>query len=458
MSKLTGFYENLIEICGVKLGEFGRLVIPAEEDIYLKLDDKHIVFPEKQYLNHVENPAIDTVVFHPLSESSVRNVSEVQEILRRAAILRINQIGRVLLNKAIEINRNATADSSYKLNHKQSKLFATIGEIDEKFVKWWLKVDNRMTEDSKCRLFDVYLKMHGEFDNKRYDRVCTIASPLWDQVTFTTDSKIFGVTVERKKDVNTLKELLKTLFPRLETGGYIFGSSENVAPFLSVFIDSVVEIETRFNEILNIYGREASDTEGLYSNGLDIKRDADFSKLRNLIPADKAYNVGTSKDKEDISEKKLTSREKPVEQQRMNDVRVPRGMTDSLQMTSAPAQQPEPASTTSERPVEERPHRDSISSQNSQPFWNRDSRDDRYYGNRDDYRRDDRGYDRGYDNGYDRGRGYDNRRDDRRGSRYEDRRPNVERYPSDRGYSRQSEQRNDYFWNRDGHDDRYYRR
>lgn len=424
MSKLTSFYENLIKLCGVKIGDYGRLAVPFDPDIYLQYDERFIVFPEKQYLTSPDNPPEKTITFHPLSESSIRGASEVQDVLRRAAIVYLNAIGRSLLSKAIEINRNITADSSFKPNHKLSKLFANIGDIDEKFMKFWIKVDNKMSEDPKCRLFDIYLKQHGEVDNKRFDRICTISSPLYDALIFNNDMKVFGVTAERKKDLNTLKEVLKTLFPRLDTGGYVNGSSENVAPFLNVFIDGLIEIETRFNEVLLAYGKEANDTEGLYCKGLDIKRDVDIANIRNMLPADKAYNVGMTKEQEaEGIANPNQPRRKPAAAPEP-EVRAPRGLVENVQRKPVETEQPTSTATTSTAPA-------------NKPFWmteesdnrrgrydDRDSRGGRDYDERDrgyDDRRDSRGRDRGYD---DRGRG----RDDRYGRGYDDR-------GRDRGYS-----------------------
>ncbi len=403
MSKLTSFYENLVLLCGIKVGDYGRLAVETgEEDFYLKYDAKHLVFPEKQYLTSPDNPVEDTITFHPLSESSIRGASEVQDLLRKAAIVHLNDIGRHLLAKAVEINRNATADSSFKMTPKQNKLFANIGEIDEKFMKFWMKVENKMATESKSRLFDIYLKQHGEVDNKRFDRICTISSPLYDAIEFTKDNTIFGVTADRKKDLNTLKEVLKTLFPRLESGGYISGSSSNIAPFLTVFIEGLTEIETRFNDILLIYGKEANGTEGLYCKGLDIMRDVDLGKIRNMIPADKPYNIGISKDKEvETSSESLTGRRKPTTSAEP-EVRQPRGLIDNLQATATkPAEPAKSEPTSSENKpfwmTSEDNNRREIRSHRDQGYSeNRDYRDNgRDYGRRDDYRSGGRDYNSG---------------------------------------------------------------
>lgn len=454
MSKLTSFYENLLLLCGVKVGDFGRLAVETgTEDFYLKYDGKPLVYPEKQYLTSPENPSDEVITFHPLSESSIRGASEVQDLLRKAAIVHVNDIGRSLLAKAIEINRNATADSSFKMTPKQNKLFANVGEIDEKFMKFWTKLNNKMSTDSKSRLFDIYLKQHGEVDNKRFDRICTISSPLYDAIEFTDNTTVFGIAADRKKDLNTLKEVLKTLFPRLESGGYIGGSSSNVAPFLTVFVEGLVELETRFNDILLIYGKEANGTEGLYCKGLDILRDVDLGKIRNMIPADKPYNVGTTKDKEvDHTPENLTGRRKPAIATEP-EVRQPRGLIDNLQAAPAKPQTTSTSPTTAQNPTDA-------------PFWmtggndRREIRSHREESRYDDRRggrdyRDDRGRDNRYgrDNSSRYGRGgYDDRRSDYRDNRNygrDDRyrgRDTGRDYRDDRG--RDQGRDNRPFWNR----------
>lgn len=402
MSKLTSFYEELLKLSGITVGDYGRLYVDdVAEPIYLKYDDRFIIFPEKQFLQSPENPSEKSIVFHPLSESTIRGMSEVQDILRRAAILHVNKVGRALLTKAVEINRNITADTSFKPSHKLSKLFANVGDVDEKFIKWWSKIEDKMSTDGKCRLFDIYLKQHGEHDGKRFDRICNISSPLHDAMTFNTDQRIFDIAVDRKKDINTLREILKALFPRLETGGYIVGSSSSVAPYLCAYLEGLVNIETQFNDVLLAYGKEANDTEGLHCKGLDLMRDVDLKALRNLLPADKPYNIGVTKDREEEignpNEKRRKSKESQTDERKETDVRQPREMTQNLQMETR-------KETTSEQPSTERKSDDKI------PFWLTSDYDDRRGRGRSDDRRD-------Y---MDSSRDGDRRNDDRRG-RYDDR-------------------------------------
>ena len=76
MSKLTEFYTNLIDLCGIEISNHGRLVFPIygeageSTQIPLQYDNKPIVFPDKLFLEDPENKPGDVIVLHPLSESS----------------------------------------------------------------------------------------------------------------------------------------------------------------------------------------------------------------------------------------------------------------------------------------------------------------------------------------------------------------------------------------------------
>ena len=143
MSKLSEFYGNLVDLCGIQISTFGRLVVPSVDEsgqlieIPLKYDGLPIIFPEKQYINDPENKDAKAIVLHPLSESSLRAPSEVQEVLRKAAIVRLCSVGDFLLKRAIELNHNATMDESFKLNHTLSSLFQNLGGlVDVKFFNF----------------------------------------------------------------------------------------------------------------------------------------------------------------------------------------------------------------------------------------------------------------------------------------------------------------------------------
>ena len=92
MSKLTEFYTSLIDLCGIEISNHGRLVFPLSveggdsTELPLQYDGKPIVFPDKKFLEDPENKPGEVIVLHPLSESSMRAPSEVQEVLRKAAI------------------------------------------------------------------------------------------------------------------------------------------------------------------------------------------------------------------------------------------------------------------------------------------------------------------------------------------------------------------------------------
>lgn len=361
MNDLTTFYHKLLDMCGIELDGLGRLSVKIEgedgdETFHLKVLDMPVVFPDKSFLKLPENTPDKTITFHPLSESIVRGVSEVQTMLMRAAIVRINTVGGSILNNSIDINYNATADESYKLNHKQNQLFADVSDntaVDEKFIKWWNKITEAMIKDPKYRLFDLTLVRSSSIEDKQYQRVAVISSPLWDAIHVSQNKdEVFGVKVERKKDLAILTTLLKSLFPDLQGGGYKVGSSEEPAPYLQAFVGVMITILTRFNSLLSILGAKMDkDTRnGLHSTGMDLMENVNLDKIRNLIPPDKKGNVGivvrNSSDvpekvtRSDVDPKRALLKEAVREQPKVEEVEDRPAQTESRY---AKPQQPKPA-------------------------------------------------------------------------------------------------------------------
>lgn len=298
MTDLVKFYKDLLDLSGVEIGDFGRLYVQSGiEDIYLKIDDKFVIFPDKDHLNSPDNPK-GSITFHPLSESVIRGLSEVQNLLRRCAILHLNYVGGELLTKAIEINSRITHDTSYKPTHKISKLFASIDGLDEKFIRFWNKLNKKMTEDPKCRLFDIFMTRHGDHASGKYDRFTAVISPLYDQLVASEGNEVFGVKAERKKDITTLISILDALFPDIDGGGYTAGSSSPTAPYLDSYITALLKIENRFNDVIVALGKELDAKSAIHCRGLDIRLNPALTKLRTMLPPDKEYNVGVHLDDE----------------------------------------------------------------------------------------------------------------------------------------------------------------
>lgn len=390
MSKLAEFYTGLLDLCGIEVGNLGRLTYRssttdgAEQlSIVLQYDGKPIIFPEKQHLENPENRNDEVIVLHPLSESSLRAPSEVQEVLRKAAIVRICEVGDFLLKRAIKINHDASMDKSIKLNHKLSKLFHSLGDegdVDVKFVNWFNKIDTAMQQNPSYRLFNIFLRMHGEVGKNKYDRVAVISSPLYDELKLAKDSTtVFGVEGGRKKDIATLLRFLEALFPELANGGYISGSSSGTAPTLMAFMEAMALIAGRFNKLLTEYGKEAKGIEGGTTRGVDFDRNVKLSALRSAHPLED-FNIGVGKDSDD-------NRPKNVERPREAKVEAPKVATPrdlEVPVRSSTA-------TTRSEPKVEKEDADAGIPDNA--FWLGDDRDsrDRDRRDRDDrYSRDDR--------------------------------------------------------------------
>ncbi len=419
MSKLTEFYTSLIDLCGIEISNHGRLVFPLNveggdsTELPLQYDGKPIVFPDKKFLEDPENKPGEVIVLHPLSESSMRAPSEVQEVLRKAAIARICTVGDFLLKRAIKINHDACMDTGIKLNHKLSKLFTGIDGVDVKFVNWFNKIDKAMQENSSYRLFNIFLRLNGEIGKNHYSRVCIISSPLYDELKIAEGTTIWGVEGGRKKDIATLISILEALFPELAKDGYVFGSSSGTAPTLVAFMECVALIADRFNKLLIEYGKEAKGIERGTTRSTDFDRNVKLSSLRSAHPTED-YNIGVGKDV--VEKRTVEPEQKRSAEPATLETHQPRASSLEVPVRQSTATRTEPTRQETEQ--------ESAVPENA--FWldtGRDDRRDRRDNYRDRDRYDDRYDDRRYDDRRDNYRDRDRRdyRDDRRDSRYSSR-------------------------------------
>ena len=285
-------------MCFIRQSEIGQLETvvrdpQSKEEILfpLKISDRPIVFPENHFLTLEANK--NAVVFHPLSESNLKTPSEVIEVLRRSAVVRICSIASYLLDRAVEINHNTTSDSSYKMNHKLSDLFKDVPDVDAKFYAWYRKLTKEIStnaSEQRYQLFNIHIKIDGVAQNNRYDRVTAITSPFYDYLISSSDVEL-PVSAPRKKDTETLKSLITSLFTELPKSGYVAGSNNSVAPTLLSFMEALSKIFKRLNNLLAIYGKEANDITNGNTVGTDWERDQNFSKLRSYLPVQE-FNIG----------------------------------------------------------------------------------------------------------------------------------------------------------------------
>lgn len=438
MTQLTEFYSSVLELCNIELVEYGRLAITTvnengeEEKIHLQYNRLPIIFPEKQYMNAVQNKEASAIVFHPLSESSLRNPSEVQEIIRKVAIVRLCELGLYLVDKAVKINHEIYL-KTIKPTPTLNKLFIDVPEVDKKFATFVDKIMDVMRTSSKERLFNIFIKQQGEIGNNKFDRVTVISSPLYDELRLGgTDNKVFGVDIGRKKDLTTFIALLESLFPELKNNGYIEGSSNGTAPTLLSFMEAMSTIGKRFNEVLASLGRETKDNVSGNIKGVNWDRNINLSALRNVVPLAE-YNIGVSKEKASEQDEEVQLQEKrrvtstrlvgEEEEVEVNEEREPvkpaLNKRVAQELISVPEKSQLPDS---------RKKRDNTDPSEKSFFWNGEEDNSRssrgYREDRRPYRDERPAYnDRGNGRYDDRDRGYPSRREEPRG-RYNE----AERY------------------------------
>lgn len=323
-NKLTTFYTPLLAMCGIEVANGYMQYAGFDDPIPLEIDGKPVIFIDERWVNDPAIKNIDKVYFHPLSESSVSSPSEVQHMLRSTAIVRLNTIATKMLMTAVNINHSLGTKEGFKLNAKQASMFSKVGNIDDKFVKFFNSLMEKLNSDENLLWFDIYIKIQGKILDKGYDRLTIISSPLYDELTKEDkDGKVFGVKC-RQQDVNNLREILLAIYPKLDSeAGYRAGSSHAIAPSLVSFTTVLADILSDVNKSLTIFGKHANEITGCTTDVI-WDENADLSTLRNLFPISD-YNIGLQD-----TEQKRKRREEAEEYDEPKPSKPERGKTTNV--------------------------------------------------------------------------------------------------------------------------------
>lgn len=198
-------------------------------------------------------------VFHPLSENTWRNESEVMERFRHAVNTRLNytilRLSESLLKIAADQKMHA------KLSPTQSELLSAIPDAKEDTLKVFTAIMKAMGlgNKEKC-VVHVFLKRNGKIGDKVYARAAVVSSPLYEELE-KEGKQVYGVTVTTKQR-NTIKSLLKFVVPGIDTAqNFNRGSDSDIAPFLDSLMRGLLAIGQNINVLTDEYAEFLPDSD-----------------------------------------------------------------------------------------------------------------------------------------------------------------------------------------------------
>lgn len=220
---------------------------------------KRIVLPTPE---HLANPDWkDRVVFHPLSENTLRGESTILEEFRSSINKKLNFTIGLLAAELLTIASSIGEHS--KLSPDQLEFLSKLKNADEKSLESFYKLLKAMPIDQKQNAFvSIFLKRGGTIGEKRHSRVGIVTFPFYTELK-TGTGDIYGVKI-RVKDRETFINLMEYMFPVInEAGSYNRGSDSTVAPYLDALMKSVMSIASAINDQVTLFSNVVDKSDSL---------------------------------------------------------------------------------------------------------------------------------------------------------------------------------------------------
>lgn len=271
MSKrLLDLYRSMLAVGNLYAdsnGHISAVVSDKKEPVLVK--GKSLVLPTDEQLAvpNWEN----RVAFNPLQESIMRDESAVVEVFRQKINVRLNWTCAIL---TFELMRIAASPGEHaKLNPDQSEFLSRVKNTDEKTLKTMEALMGAMPFDNPLRSWvSIFLKKGGILRGVKHSRVGIVSFPLWEELSqvevkdgktkYKTDN-VFGVSV-RVKDRDTLRELVKYIFPQVDKPeAYNCASDSKIAPFVEALMHTVQTVAGPINDVIELFRNQLSDPDKL---------------------------------------------------------------------------------------------------------------------------------------------------------------------------------------------------
>lgn len=249
MKKIVELYRNILPAIGLTADQNDQIFVGGAElgNVHpLEIDGKGVYLPTEAFL---KNSALrEQIAFHPLAEDTLKKRSQVLTAIQNAYSWRLYTAGVMLIDALLTAcikQKNGEEISNPRLLSYISGNEA----CDEKVRLFFKKLSETISADPSKKLFSVYLR-HGNEANDGSSRQCVISSPLVQELeriaamgsSRTGGLTVWGVESPRKKDVELLANLIKTIFPGIENKSYTVGSNDKIAPYCDALFMSLREI------------------------------------------------------------------------------------------------------------------------------------------------------------------------------------------------------------------------
>lgn len=310
--KIIELYKQFLKVAGLNSDNEGFVSAGSgEESIPFNVKGKRLVLPTKEHLSNYDGGS--KIIFHPLSENTLKSESDVMQRFRTAINIRFNYVIAYLLEELMVIGTSVKLHS--KLSPDQSELLTVLKDADEKTLIALQSILKTVKIDGtgEKSIVHIYLKRAGIVDDKRYSRAAIVTFPLYEEL-IKADKKVMDVSL-RIKDKEVITKLLEFMFTKInQPMSYNKGSNCDIAPSLDALMKAVIDLASCINNITDSYSDFITDHENIRYNDEWVSV---FDNLGQMLPEIRsipmqAGNEGTSENTNKQQDTILTNVSNPV--------------------------------------------------------------------------------------------------------------------------------------------------
>jgi len=275
--KLLELYKSLLKTANLVCSEDGFISSQfTDKPTPAMVKGKRLVLPTVEHLSHPKPD--EQIIFHPLSENTLREESTVLEHFRNGVNNRLNFTMGVLCMNLLTIA--SSPDDHAKLSPDQLEFLSKLKHVDEKTLELFQKLLAKMPINQHANVFiKIFLKRGGSIDGKKYHRVGVTTFPFYAELKKNTD--VYGIKLSNKNR-EMLINMMEYIFPQItEAEAYNRGTHSDIAPFIDALMKTVIAIASPINDQISLFSNLIDESDKLMIEDGWVET---FDNLNVMIP------------------------------------------------------------------------------------------------------------------------------------------------------------------------------
>lgn len=243
---LERFYREVLSYAGLKLDK--DVIVNVNEALGdIKVDGKALALPYNETLKYPEGK----LIFHPLNENYANADTAQFNLFRKKLMFELNLRLSTLIISLLKVGSDATIQQRFKSTEAISmltRLGTTEMDMIENFVGL---VKYLQKERAENFLFEVFMKKHGEFEERNVEAIGKVNFKLYSDLKKSLEEGEYRVGAHklRKKDILAYIGAFKAIFPDIDTPEeYMTGTDNKVFRMFQTLLTTTYGVAQQMNK------------------------------------------------------------------------------------------------------------------------------------------------------------------------------------------------------------------